>query len=82
MSLERDDLFFRQFSDWYIGRTVYRIVEGQLQKLTIEKVTITNRSLYINDDIDLYEETVYADKEEAEESYELYKYLSNSSKLE
>lgn len=76
MSLERDDLFFRQFSDWYIGRTVYRIVEGQLQELVIEKVTITNRSVYINDDIDLYEETVYADKEEAEESYKLYKHLS------
>lgn len=75
MSLERDDLFFRQFSDWYIGRTVYRIVEGKLQELVIEKVTITNRSLYINDDIDLYEETVYADKEEAEEEYRLYKHL-------
>ena len=23
MSLERDDMFFRQFSDWYIGRHLY-----------------------------------------------------------
>ena len=75
MSLERDDMFFRQFSDWYIGRTMYRIIEGKLQELVIEKVTVTNRSVYINDDIDINKETVYADKEEAEESYKLYKYL-------
>lgn len=75
MSLERDDMFFRQFSDWYIGRTVYRIIEGKLQELVIEKVTVTNRSVYINDNIDINEETVYLDKEEAEESYRLYKHL-------
>lgn len=75
MSLERDDMFFRQFSDWYIGRTVYRIIEGKLQELVIKKVTVTNRSVYINDNIDINEETVYADKEEAEESYRLYKHL-------
>ncbi|MCC2228518.1 hypothetical protein [Blautia fusiformis] len=75
MSLERDDMFFRQFSDWYIGRTVYRIIEGKLQELVIEKVTVTNRSVYINDNIDINEETVYVDKEEAEESYRLYKHL-------
>ena len=68
-------MFFRQFSDWYIGRTVYRIIEGKLQELVIEKVTVTNRSVYINDNIDINEETVYADKEEAEESYRLYKHL-------
>ena len=75
MSLERDDMGFRQFSDWYIGRTVYRIIEGKLQELVIEKVTVTNRSVYINDNIDINEETVYVDKEEAEESYRLYKHL-------
>lgn len=75
MPLERDDMFFRQFSDWYIGRTVYRIIEGKLQELVIEKVTVTNRSVYINDNIDINEETVYVDKEEAEESYRLYKHL-------
>ena len=75
MSLERDDMFFRQFSDWYIGRTVYRIIEGKLQELVIEKVTVTNRSVYINDNIDINDETVYVDKEEAEESYRLYKHL-------
>jgi hypothetical protein len=75
MSLERDDMFFRQFSDWYIGRTVYRIIEGKFQELVIKKVTVTNRSVYINDNIDINEETVYADKEEAEESYRLYKHL-------
>nr|DAW29374.1 MAG TPA: hypothetical protein [Caudoviricetes sp.] len=75
MSLERDDMFFRQFSDWYIGRTVYRIIEGKLQELVIEKVTVTNRSVYINDNIGINEETVYVDKEEAEESYRLYKHL-------
>lgn len=75
MSLERDDMFFRHFSDWYIGRTVYRIIEGKLQELVIEKVTVTNRSVYINDNIDINEETVYVDKEEAEESYRLYKHL-------
>lgn len=75
MSLERDDMFFRQFSDWYIGRTVYRIIEGKLQELVIEKVTVTNRSVYINDNIDINEETVYVNKEEAEESYRLYKHL-------
>jgi hypothetical protein len=68
-------MFFRQFSDWYIGRTVYRIIEGKLQELVIEKVTVTNRSVYINDNIDINEETVYVDKEEAEESYRLYKHL-------
>lgn len=89
MSLERDDMFFRQFTDWYIGKTAYRILRGRyprswdsigvwmpprLQEFTIEKVSITNRSVYINDDIDLYEETIYTDREEAEESYELCKY--------
>ena len=75
MSLERDDMFFRQFSDWYIGRTVYRIIEGKLQELVIEKVTVTNRSVYINYNIDKNEENFYVDKEEAEESYRLYKHL-------
>lgn len=26
MSLDRDDLFFRQFLDWYIGKTIYRVI--------------------------------------------------------
>lgn len=30
MSLDRDDLFFRQFLDWYIGKTIYRVISGMV----------------------------------------------------
>ena len=32
MSLDRDDLFFRQFLDWYIGKTIYRVIRGRVPK--------------------------------------------------
>lgn len=68
MSLDRDDLFFRQFLDWYIGKTIYRVIDGRvprhwwdigpwpmpkLEEMIIEKITITKHGVYINDNIDV-----------------------------
>lgn len=61
MSLDRDDLFFRQFLDWYIGKTIYRVIGGRvprhwwdigpwpmpkLEEMIIEKITITKHGVY------------------------------------
>ena len=85
MSLDRDDLFFRQFLDWYIGKTIYRVICGRvprhwwdigpwlmpkLEELIIEKITITKHGVYINDSINVCDECLYIDKEEANEEYQ------------
>lgn len=85
MSLDRDDLFFRQFLDWYIGKTIYRVIRGRvpkhwwdigpwlipkLEELIIEKITITKHGVYINDSINVYDECLYIDKKEADAEYQ------------
>lgn len=92
MSLDRDDLFFRQFSDWYIGKTIYRVISGRvpnhwwdigpwpmpkLEELIIEKIIITKHGVYINDGIDVYDECLYIDKEEADAEYQSEKSYYN-----
>ena len=32
MSLDVDDLFFRQFLDWYIGKAIYRVIGGRVPR--------------------------------------------------
>ena len=81
----RDDLFFRKFLNWYIGKTIYRVVDGRvprqwwnigpwpmpkLEEMIIEKITITKHGVYINDNINVYDECLYIDKEEADAEYQ------------
>lgn len=88
MSLDVDDLFFRQFLDWYIGKAIYRVIGGRvprhlwdigqwpmpkLEEMIIEKITITKHGVYINDNIDVYYECLYIDKEEADAEYQYEK---------
>lgn len=92
MSLDRDDLFFRQFLDWYIGKTIYRVISGRvprhwwdigpwpmpkLEEMIIEKITITKHGVYINDNIDVDDECLYIDKEEADAEYQYEKSYYN-----
>lgn len=88
----RDDLFFRQFLNWYIGKTIYIVIMGRvsehwwdigpwlmpkIEKLIIEKITITKHGVYINDSINVYDECLYIDKEEADAEYQSEKYYYN-----